>query len=509
MVYRFSLILFAAAFLLVAGRAAAGASADAHSANTCVQCHADQTTGFAAGHAFAASNCIICHGGNDEDVTQEGSHADMTGFPGDLGNAAQACGSCHLDKVSSVRDSLMHTGHGIVDVTRRLIDGDPGDVGSVNFQSLGHGPADSMLRKLCASCHLGQTKTEHRHDALLDRGGGCPACHINDYPEDSHPALTTKISDARCFGCHARSGRISLSYTGLAETDSGPLRLPDGRHVERRPADVHYVAGMGCIDCHTGVGLMGGIENALHQRGAVDISCTDCHVRDDKAPSTKNGTLLEHIEVRDDGSWLHTKTTGRVLNIPYLDPANHPGNDHERLECSTCHSQWAPQCFGCHMEYDTEGTQWDHVDRKETPGRWYQERSHVRNNLGSLGVSEDYRIALFVPGMVMTVDHPDWASTRFVRVFAPLSPHTTGASRSCESCHRSSVALGLGQGELTRQGSKIHFEAAHDSLQDGLPLDAWTNIDRSLGGATPLPNQRPLSVEEMKAVLDAQLPGDD
>jgi hypothetical protein len=438
----------------------------------------------------------------------------MTGFPGDLSNAAQACGGCHADNVASVGESLMHSGRGIVDVTRKLVDGNTGKEGSVNFQSLGHGIADSMLRKLCAGCHLGQTKTEHRHDVMRDRGGGCPACHINDYPEDSHPVLTTKISDARCFGCHARSGRISLSYTGLAEAESGSLRLPDGRHVERRPADVHYLAGMGCVDCHTGVGLMGGIEGALHQGDAVDISCTDCHIRNDQAASTRNGTALQHVEVRSDGSWLHTKTTGRVLNIPYLDPANHAGDDHERLECSTCHSQWAPQCFGCHMEYDPQGTQWDHVERKETPGRWQQEQSHIRNDLGSLGVTEDNRIALFVPGMTMTVTHPDWpeetsGNTKFVRVFAPLSPHTTGASRSCASCHRSSAALGLGQGELVERGDDIDFEPLHDALRDGLPLDAWTNIGRSLGGATPLEDQRPLNSEEMKAVLDVQLPGDD
>lgn len=509
MVYRISLILLAAAFLLIAGRNAAGAPAQPGHGNTCIQCHANRSTGFTAGHAFAANDCTICHAGNDEDVTQDGSHAEMTGFPGDLGNAAKACGGCHARNVESVGRSLMHSGQGIVDVTRRLVDGHSGDAGTVNFQSLGHGVADSMLRKLCASCHLGQPKTEHQHDVMRDRGGGCLACHINDYPEDVHPALTTKISDARCFGCHARSGRISLSYAGLAESETGTLRLSDGRHVERRPADIHYQAGMGCVDCHTGVGLMGGIEGALHQGDAVDISCTDCHIRNDQAVSTKNGTALEHVEVRPDGSWLHTKTTGRVLNIPYLDPANHAGDDHERLECSTCHSQWAPQCFGCHMEYDSDGSQWDHVDRQVTPGRWREERSNIRNDLGSLGVSENGQIALFVPGMVMTVDHPDWTDQKFVRVFAPLSPHTTGASRSCKSCHRSSVALGLGQGELVERNGDVHFEPAHDLLQDGLPLDAWTDIERSLGGATPLENQRPLNVGEMKTVLGVQLPGDD
>jgi hypothetical protein len=92
--------------------------------------------------------------------------------------------------------------------------------------------------------------------------------------------------------------------------------------------------------------------------------------------------------------------------------------------------------------------------------------------------------------MIMTVDHPARDAATFVRQFAPLSPHTTGASRSCESCHRSGKTLGLGDG---------------DALQDGLPADAWTNRDNSLGGQAPLPGQRPFTPAEMRSILEADL----
>jgi hypothetical protein len=380
---------------------------------------------------------------------------------------------------------------------------------------------------------------------MWDRGGGCLACHVSDYPEGAHPALTASVSDARCFGCHARSGRISLNFTGLAEVDvsseshkSGGLRLPDGRHIERMPADAHYLAGMSCIDCHTSVGLMGSAGDARHQREAVDISCRDCHANTsskiglDEWPTTltsvlkrvpfaandsttfltteKNGTPLWHIELRDDGSWLHTKNTGRLLKIPAADPVNHKQDEnHERLACATCHSQWAPQCFGCHMEYDTDGEQWDHVERALTPGRWSSERWHLNNALPALGVNTGNEIELFIPGMIMSVDHPDFEEEKFVRMFAPLSPHTTGKSRSCESCHRSSEALGLGQGELTESADEILFRPAHDLLRDGLPADAWTNTDNSLGGRTPVHGQRPLNQSEMKAIQSADIPSVD
>lgn len=535
------IILLIPASISASSLATSGDRAGETPGGTCLHCHAASLAGRSESHAFAANNCVVCHGGDSEVATEEGAHLDLIRFPGELANAGRACGDCHAENVASVTQSLMHTGTGIVRVTRRLIDGTAGADDSVNFQSLGHSVADSMLRKQCASCHLGQPKTGHRHDVMADRGGGCLACHINDYPEDAHPVLTARVSDARCFGCHSRSGRISLSYAGLAEIDDirqagdlSRLRLPDGRPVERMPADVHYEAGMACIDCHTGTGLMGRTRDARQQRQAVDIACTDCHdntaeripldawpasmavfkkqlpfVVDgstDFLTTVRNKTPLWHIELRADGAWLHTKNTNRVLRIPDFNPANHAEDpDHERLECASCHSQWAPQCFGCHMEYDADGTQWDHVERTETAGRWNERRFDVRNDLATLGVNEQNRIELFVPGMIMTVAHPDWDDDKFIRVFAPLSPHTTGASRDCVSCHRSSTALGLGQGEVENKTGTYEFHPTHERRDDGLPGDAWTNLDGSSGGHTPVPGQRPLNKDEIKALLDAEI----
>ena len=495
-------------------------------ANGCVECHAAARSGFNPAHAFAADNCIACHAGNPDAAIEAAAHDGLIAFPGDLATAERACGSCHAGRVAGVRGNLMHTGRGIVRKTRAALSESSGAGHPANFQSLGHGVTDSMLRKQCASCHLGQPKRRHALDVTRDRGGGCLACHVNEYPQDAHPALTTRVDDGRCFGCHSRSGRIALSYTGLAEIPPPAgggvrpaLRLADGRAVERLPADVHYRAGMSCIDCHTSVGLMGDAGDAKHQREAVDIACTDCHgngaprlalqdwppklasmkkhVPFDAGAATRflatgrNGTPLWHVELRSDGAWLHTKNTGRVLRIPDPAPENH-GRDtaHERLNCSACHSQWAPQCYGCHMEYDPAGEQWDHVARAMTPGRWNDRFRHADNGLPALGVNDENRIEPFVPGMIMTVAHPAWDGEKFVRQFAPLSPHTTGASRSCESCHRSRKTLGLGDGEV---------------LPDGLPADAWTNSDNSLGGQTPLPGQRSFTPAEMRAILEADI----
>jgi hypothetical protein len=517
--------------------------------NGCIQCHTAKQSGFNPAHSFATENCGACHAGNPGSSTEVEAHEGLIAFPGDLATAKRACGGCHANRVTGVSGNLMQTGRGIVHKTRAVLDDAPDVVDHASFQSLGDSVADSLLRKQCASCHLGQPKRNHAIDVTHDRGGGCLACHINDYPDEAHPALTSRVEDGRCFGCHSRSGRISLSYTGLAEVPPPPsaderpaLRLADGRPVERLPADVHYLAGMSCIDCHTSVGLMADAGDASHQREAVDIACDDCHGNENPRiamrhwprelasmrkhvpfavdadtrflATARNGTPLWNIELRNDGAWLHTKNTGRALRIPAPAPGHH-GEDraHERLSCAACHSQWAPQCYGCHMEFDPGGEQWDHIDKAFTPGRWSDQFWRADNVLPALGVNDSNEVEPFVPGMIMTVAHPDWDTAKFVRQFTPLSPHTTGASRSCESCHRSSTAMGLGDGDIIRDGSDLSFSPRHDLLQDALPSDAWTNADRSLGGAAPVPGQRPFNPDEMKKILDAEIdaiaPADD
>jgi hypothetical protein len=528
-------IPFTLCLLAVATLAAQAAANDQPVAgNHCIDCHASEQIEFNAAHAFAADTCTACHAGDAASLSEQAAHEGMIAFPGNLDNAARACGACHANRVAGVTNNLMHTGHGMVQITRDLLDDIASPEARVNLQSLGHSVADSMLRKQCASCHLGHSKTQRTLDVTHDRGGGCLACHVNDYPETAHPVLTTRVSDGRCFGCHSRSGRISLSYAGLAETDAPALRLADGRSVERMPADAHYLAGMSCIDCHTSVGLMGDAGDARHQRQAVDIDCEDCHNNDSSKISLaewpaelasmkkhvpfaandgtrflttrNNGTPLWQIELRADGALLHGKVTNRQLRIPPLNSAT-PGHDpqHERLSCAACHSQWAPQCFGCHMDYDPDGEQWDHIEQAITPGRWSDDRWHVSNALPALGVNDNNEIEPFVPGMIMTVTHPALAEPKFVRQFAPLSPHTTGAARSCASCHRSSEALGLGQGELVDEGDEQRFVPEHELLQDGLPGDAWTNIGGSLGGQAPFSGQRPFNATEIKAILEANL----
>jgi predicted CXXCH cytochrome family protein len=428
--------------------------------------------------------------------------------------------------VSSVGHSLMNTGRGMVGVTRFALGEQASPAGSEGLSGLGRTPADSLLRKLCAGCHLGNEGA-----VLIAQAPGCLACHLQ--AGTPHPRLTARVGDECCFPCHARSSRIALSYAGLAEVDDEALRtesperlarLQDGRLVEREAPDVHHTAGLGCIDCHTRTDLMGTGGGASHEEQAVDIQCTDCHANraprkrrselptpsylsvpgDEVLVTERHGTPLWHIEVGKGKLLLHRKLNSGAVEIPAYTAHSHPLEaQHRRLTCSACHSQWAPQCYRCHVSFDLAGSQWDYLEQRATPGRWREERSRdIRNDLPPLGTTADGRIAPFVPGMILSVTHPDWPKARLRRLFSPIAPHTTGKARSCRSCHQSPEALGLGQGRLARDGG-WRFEPAAPVLADGLPADAWTGLDGRHGDVTRT-GARPLTRAEMLRILNAQ-----
>src|SRR6266511_3805194 len=75
----------------------------------------------------------------------------------------------------------------------------------------------------------------------------------------------------------------------------------------------------------------------------------------------------------------------------------------------------------------------------------------------ALGVRADRTIVPAIPGMILDISAAGRPPAAH-RLFAPLEPHSTGKrARTCESCHRSSVALGLGTGTLDLEGEEPGF----------------------------------------------------
>ena len=172
----------------------------------------------------------------------------------------------------------------------------------------------------------------------------------------------------------------------------------------------------------------------------------------------------------------------------------------DRMECYSCHALWAPQCYGCHVKVDysqkdkcpevsqsKQGFDWVAAGRRHQldefrgdrgesgydtiiPGKVTEQRSYERWEEPMLGINGEGRVTPLAPGCQpsVTVIGEDGKPLLLNHIFktlpdsegggsegqlaidmSPTQPHTmTKNARSCESCHASSKALGLGIDQL-------------------------------------------------------------
>ena len=265
---------------------------------------------------------------------------------------------------------------------------------------------DQYLVKSCLRCHLADFG-ENRFPGDF-RSSGCTACHMH-YEDDGlsrsndprinkqtapHPAtheLTTSPPIATCTHCHYRGGRLGISYQGYRES-SGAGRNPKDLVVlgqalhghdanyyivdenqfndfDETPPDLHFEAGMHCVDCHTKEDVHGDGHLYADTQCSVSIECTDCHgtVREYATLDPERTNVFD----RDGKLYLTTKIGGIELEIPQVRDTITPGHPRytaaadlgmgigpsgyshtDNVECYTCHSGWQPNCYGCHVEVD-------------------------------------------------------------------------------------------------------------------------------------------------------------
>ncbi len=286
----------------------------------CLVCHRG-VTGLGNSHRPEAVGCASCHGGDVFTLNKGRAHAGIEVIAGNLATAGRRCGqsSCHPSIVTRVERSVMTTMSGVVAVDRAVF-GEPGSE-PADVRRLGRTPADTHLRQLCASCHVGRKKVALGPNGEDARGGGCNACHLVYSPDAAaalaryeaekmrgnpkaltvHPAVSLDIDNMQCFGCHSRSGRISTNYEGWHELQEPPdgaanpsrpspsrfRTLKDERVFERAMPDIHQVRGLDCIDCHTSSEVMGNGVAHARKSGQLRVVCEDCHV----APATTMPTV--------------------------------------------------------------------------------------------------------------------------------------------------------------------------------------------------------------------------
>ncbi len=339
--------------------------------------------------------------------------------------------------------------------------------------------------------------------------------------------------------------------------------------------------GMLCQDCHTTIDLHG--DGLIHGTtlGQVEIECQDCHGTTEKYPwelplgfgeehdmelpdeprglapepleqTVAFGTLYPPMDgyllttrgnpmgnvVKDGTKVILHSATGNDFEVPVLKQLNTDNTwktpqaavamdrvrkHNAKLECYSCHSSWAPQCYGCHVKVDyrpknDKGKENKHVDwvtsgQKRTPdgqtaesrldtkgikrpGKPYEGRSYLRWEDPVLGYNGEGRVSPLMPGcqVVYTVIGPDGkvvASNVIAKAederrergqtepinsldMAPVQPHSSQrVARSCESCHDNPKALGLGIGGGTFQ-TRYAEEIVEDLLdqRDGSVIPA-------------------------------------
>lgn len=524
---------------------------------SCLSCHSEMT-GFSRYHDPKVIGCASCHLGNIHSNDKKQSHKGMVLIPGNLQNASQTCATanCHSKELHRIQKSLMTTNSGIISVDKYLFDELKPSDSLFHIKHLGQTAADIHLKNKCATCHLGNEKSNYAAVDELSRGGGCLACHLNydagtkpNSKDQIHPRINLDVDNTKCFGCHSRSGRIATNYEGWSETLLTPKEvknsikhrvLMDGRVFEKTTPDVHHKSGMLCIDCHVSQEIMGDGKTYKHEADAIKISCADCHT--EGKPIQTKPLQMDYISAFDyalrgykhsANSFLVTKKGSIPLVNTYKDakgnaflvskinkkelsikPSCKRDDVHQKVSCSMCHTAWAPTCIGCHTDYDPRI-----INADKTEGRWVEHVAEFGFAPPTIGVKKTGNNKEFVPaipGMIMTLDKSSFKGNKtgndkkFVRWYAPNAAHTTTKfARDCASCHINSQALGFGKGTLRYvvKSKKARWEFTSyyaNAPQDGLPQDAWIGFIKDLNIKTTYSSHNyfyPLDIKEQKKML--------
>ncbi|TKB54980.1 multiheme c-type cytochrome [Ferrimonas aestuarii] len=545
----------------------------------CLSCH-EGIEQFSDTKVMSKLSCTKCHNGDGKATELELAHKEMWANPTDLRVVDQTCGKCHKKEVANAKTSLHATSAGKISGTRydfgaqtrdsihatydvkALKTGREGTVAELTQlpsydptkpESDTNSIGDDYLRNQCLRCHI--WSDGHQRDGDY-RASGCAACHVEysnaatyeggdkaiDKTQKDRPRMhkmSRVPSVTQCQHCHNRGGRTGMSYAGMMESDGygtpfkengGKQGKLHGKHYNFLQADLHYDAGLTCVDCHT--------KNEMHGDGylyekkeyALEIRCETCHGTTESPATlaTIHGDPMDHLERQGDKVIINLKGQDRALEVPQLMPAEEKNGQlqslplalspegkvamvdipvhMEKLECHTCHSAWAPQCYGCHAKQDIGKSSGDWLTAK--PGgdpskashksnragdafAWKESRSYVRWDSPALGINHRGKVSTYVPGCQVfltqvngeqgIISNKTYTTKDGTSGIAhnPIVPHTTSKqSRTCTDCHTNPKVWGVGSGIYDIQRNfpdgeaPIDFELERIVDEQGMQLQA-------------------------------------
>lgn len=232
--------------------------------------------------AHGKLGCITCHGGENVS-SKDAAHEGLEVYPSQADSGA-LCVLCHSDVGETFDTAIHYTTLGMKLGLEEF--GHPGAV-----REDGH-ILQEAYDATCYKCHA-----------------SCGSCHVSRPKvytgglHSEHMFAERPPMDDTCFGCHgARTAGEFMGTVGYAR-------------------DVHFEAGMDCMDCH-GVANFHGTGEEETNKWETDLpSCMDCH-----------GDVYEEAS----------------------NPA-HKAHDADLMNCQVCHSTSNNNCYDCHIQQDADG----------------------------------------------------------------------------------------------------------------------------------------------------------
>jgi hypothetical protein len=313
--------------------------------------------------------------------------------------------------------------------------------------------------------------------------------------------------------------------------------------------DVHFAAGMECIDCHTSRDVMGDGFAYPAMYLQTEITCEDCHgsgtevpryrqvVRENdealresrsyKKPLTYGMNLIQTAKGRSYANvfyengriTLQGKRSGTMHAVKVITgtPA-HTIVGHGRLECHACHSRTSVQCYGCHTQYDKRASGMDFIKGEETPGSFSESEDYRMLYPFPLALNQRGRISPVTPGcqtfITVVEENGERSKADYVAKyqgkqqlrFAPFYSHNTGKKAiGCRECHANPAFFGFGQSVFA--GSSITATLICEKSA-GKPLDGFLTMEQGrvkAFSAVTREKARPLNTREIKKALSVNL----